>query len=165
MKTHQDPQKYSPLIQKINASIQDFNAYLSPALGITPPDDKVVQEDSQFLYLYSQHWSSLPIPNATQRGVYFIFGNSLANRNKLSLYVGKASFNSNFGKGLHTCLARHRNEDLYTMNDQGGHMHKLNYVLSLPMEAGDQYLFAASLQEHLLASLKDEVHLLNGIRD
>ena len=153
---------YIKMIEIINDSISKFNEFLSPNYQIPLIDLSKIDDNKQFTRLRGTTWRDLALPNATKRGVYFIFGHDSQDVSLKSAYIGKASYGSSMGIRMHNHLVKDKNNENFTMGDLSGNIHHFEYVYGLDMESSGLAIFSSALEEFLILNVREKIKLLNG---
>lgn len=154
--------EYSEMVTILNMYINKFNDLLNENVNVPLIEEHKMIDKNYYVSLNENSWNDLRFPSSNKKGVYFIFGNSILEDDKKSLYIGKASFNSTIGKRLHSHLVRYRNDKMYIMNDNYANKHKLNYLIAIDMESVGVSFLAPALEEYLIINARDYIYLLNG---
>lgn len=152
-------EKYVVIISRINDAIKEFEGYLASVIKISGigTDNK-----SAYLNLDEFDWSTMDFPKGGHRGVYFMLGTNIHNKNEVAVYVGKSSFNSCIKNRLEAHL-KNRGFDnrIYQFKE---HIIEHVFVVALDDNNDDLAFLASSMEEFIIDELRiQKVSLLNAI--
>jgi hypothetical protein len=154
-------QEYSEIIGKINDSLVGFSDYLKPEFSVSSFNETKLNDPKLSWRLKEVGWNDTMFPGDESHGVYFIFGKSTEQNDKLGLYVGKASM-SLIGNRLYSHLSHGSKDMNYFMRDAYGNVFSLDFVTTIPLK--ETSFLAPALEEYLIDKLQNnEVYLLNAI--
>lgn len=90
-------------------------------------------------------------------GVYFYFGYSRSNPDKICVYIGKASFNSTTGRRLwsHFRYAFDENGQIVKTSSNGD-PYNIEAITLIPFEIKGMTCFVSALEEHLITEFDKE---------
>lgn len=155
--------KYIPLIKSINCHIETFNELLADKYKIELFDESQLDDDMYFHLLNNKTWEQISFPRyCDEPGVYFYFGYSTVNNEKLCVYAGKASLSSTTGNRLWTHFKHAFDENGQIFKTDNGERFNIEAVILIPLGQKGLTVISSALEEHLLVELsKDKsVHKL-----
>jgi hypothetical protein len=151
--------KYMQIINEINNCLIDFNQIIKVKYAIPLICMESLKDTNYFVPVIHQEWDSWSFPNGGDTGIYFIFAK---HKDKIGLYIGKASFKSNIGKRLTSHLSKDRNNANYILVDNENTKFIVQYILSIPL-ISNKNILSNSLEEYLILNLKSKILLFNKI--
>ncbi len=155
--------EYCRMVDVVNHQINRFNKeYLNSNHYLPSIDTTKYHDNNHFTKLTKTTWNDLSIPNATKKGVYFIFGKDSNDFSKKAMYIGKASFSSKIGLRVLAHLSKDKYNANYTMNHKNGNIYIFEFIYGLDLESFGLHIFSSALEEFLIQNVKNEISLLNG---
>lgn len=155
--------RYLSDVAAINRGLSSFNRFLSPAHQVPTLNFETMVAQQHCVRIVHGDWNAFRFPNSTKRGVYFILGYEQGTPDKNGLYIGKASCDSAIGVRLYRWLTGCRNRTHFVKKGNRGEIYILEYMVSVDLDSVGIPFIAPSLEEFLIAEIKDEVNLLNGV--
>lgn len=156
--------RYLPIIADLNSYIASFNHFLKEEFSVPLFDINLLEDDSYFHVLNGKTWEKVSFPKKCDvGGVYFYFGYSTNDINKLLVYVGKASLTSTTGQRLwsHFKHAFDERGQIFKMdNEEKFH---IETVILIPFDKTGTTCLAPALEEHIISELRkgNKYHLYN----
>ncbi len=155
------PEKYTIVIDQINAHIQAFNAFLAPEhklIGIS------VDDPSMFANIAQRKATGNLWPSKDSVGVYILCGHHENDATRLGIYIGKASVgDKRIGHRLWSHLVRFRVGDNYRMIGRSKEPYILEALLAIPIAPATSPSIAAALEEHLIAQGLVGISIINTV--
>ena len=150
--------KYEAIFREINLDIEEFNELLMEEFRIAPLNASNSESCS---VIASVSWDDQVWPYKDLPGVYILCAHHESDPNRVGAYIGKASL-SNMGYRLWAHLNPHRATDIYRMNDRSGEPFIIEAIVAIGFRDPRTTTLASALEEFIIASVRDRVHLLNA---
>jgi hypothetical protein len=155
--------KYEPLLHDLNLSIASFNQILAREYQLPTLDRGDTKSCSSIANVV---WDDQFWPHKDGPGVYFLFAGreGAAEGYELGLYVGKSSL-GNIGTRIYRHLHPHRGTGIYTINDASGDPYVVEFIAAIPIPDRRVCSLASALEEHIISSVRGDIHLLNSVNN
>lgn len=149
--------KYLSALRDINKYILSFNKFLNEENKLNILQEERLNDDSYVLNLNGKTWKEIRFPrNCGIGGVYFYFGHSVTNPNKLCVYVGKASLTATTGERLWSHFKHAFDESGQLFKTSNRERFNIEAITLIPFETVGMGCFASALEEHIIIELAKE---------
>ena len=146
--------RYLPVINDLNSYITSFNNFLKDEFSIPLFDTSLLEDDSYF-HVLNGTWDKLSFSRRCGvGGVYFYFGYSTKDSNKLLVYVGKAWFTTITGQRLLSYFKHAFDESEQIFNMDNEEMFHIETVIRIPLDKTVITWLAPALEEYIIAELR-----------
>lgn len=146
-----------PIIKSINCHIETFNQFLADKYKIDLFDENQLDDDSYLHMLNNKTWQQISFPRyCDEPGVYFFFGYSTTNKEKICVYAGKASLASTTGDRLWWHFNKAFDEDGQIFKINNGERFNIEAVIIIPLGQKGLTVISSALEEHLLVELSKD---------
>jgi hypothetical protein len=151
-------QKYESIFSEINIEIEKFNTLLAEECRISPLN---ASDSESCSVIANIPWDDQVWPHKDFPGVYILCAYHQSDTSRLGAYIGKASLKY-IGHRLWAHLNPHRTTNIYRMNDLSGEPFIIEAIVAIGLRNPRMRVLASSLEESIIAGVREHVHLLNG---
>jgi len=146
-------EKYSPIIREVNNLINDFNNFLSDGYKLNH-----ISKNNPNTYTkdLDKPWGKQGWPSKDDYGVYFLCGYQEDDKDKIGVYIGKASLKF-MGHRMWSHLKPYRETGIYK---RGNFI--IQVMLAIPIKDEETRCIASALEEYLITHGLGTIQLLNG---
>lgn len=151
--------KYSAILDEINLAIQSFNRILAPEYKLATID---LTDPKSCSTIANVAWDDQFWPHKDGPGVYLLFGYKEAQSDELGLYIGKSSL-GHIGTRIYSWLHPHRATGVHRVNDAAGEPYVIELISALPLPDPRLGALASAIEEHIITTVRGDIHLLNAV--